>query len=626
MNALRSAASSTKPGSLLFFPKYTSDDAFPGTVNTLLTITNTNPRDAVSVRVFFVHDCLVEDLFVTLVANQSRTLTAGKQSPGQTGYAFAAAVNSEGLPTQFNWLIGAASLRDGRGHEAGYNAFAVAKRGAGPVRFNEGGGAADIIFDNNDYDRLPKRIAIDSLQNQDEAMGPAVNTDVAIFSPMRDLSVRPTDPFKLVATAYDSAGKAYPEDSEFACALYAGVTQIWTMAPFDSIISANRPGWAGFTAQIGAAAVPVLGLSLTDGASSAMHNARVMQTLEWLESFRMTIPTRLPDNSVADVVTEEQPDSNGATGAGESKAGSILLYPRFVSGDYGASQIHLTNTHPTQKVRLRVFFTGLIEPAQVKETIVTLQAQQTVTLQAREQVSNQRGQRGWMMAMAFDNSALPIQFNHLIGSAQVSETSGLRASFNALAIAKNNSDPVERGADVSTAELLFDDLNYDRLPATTAMAFVSSQVDNTTLLGFSRAPASLLDPPNTRAVANVMLYDELLAGFGAGLWRTEMRLNQIRPSALAPPITSTLQPGQHGWLKLISSTPVISWSLNMATQPFVVATNGNWRGGFSGDGNLHVLTTAESFTMKVPATNPNNQPPVAVVAPLPSTLSPIRTA
>ncbi len=608
-NAPRSAAGSTKPGSLLFFPKYTSDDASPSTVNTLLTITNTNPRDAVSVRVFFVHDCIVEDVFITLVANQSRTLTAGKESSGQTGYAFAAAVNSEGLPTQFNWLIGAANLRDGRGHEAGYNAFAVAKRSAGPVRFNDGRGAADIVFDDSDYDRLPKRIAIDSLQNQDEAAGPAVNTDVAIFSPMRDLSVPPADPFKLVATAYDSAGKAYPEDSEFTCALFAGVTQLWTTAPFDSIISANRPGWAGFTAQLGAAAVPVLGLSLTDGASSAMHNARVMQTLEWLESFRMTIPTRLPDNPVADVVTEEQPDSNGATGAGESKAGSILLFPRFVSGDHGASQVHLTNTNPTQKVRLRIFYTGLVEPAEVKETIITLEAQRTVTLQAKEQLSNQRG---WVMAMAINNSALPILFNHLIGSAQVIETSGLRASFNAIAIAKNDSDPVERGADVSTADLIFDDSNYDRLPATTAMAFVPSQADNATLLGFSRAPVSLLDPPNTRAVANVMLYDELLAGFGASLSRTEMRLSQIRPSALAPPITSTLQPGQHGWLKLISSTPVVSWSLNMATQPFVVAANGNWRGGFSGDGNLHILTSAESFTMKVPATNPNNRPPVAV--------------
>ena len=34
------------------------------------------------------------------------------------GYVMAVAVNSQGAPTQFNWLIGSASLRDDFGHEA----------------------------------------------------------------------------------------------------------------------------------------------------------------------------------------------------------------------------------------------------------------------------------------------------------------------------------------------------------------------------------------------------------------------------------------------------------------------------------------------------------------------------
>jgi hypothetical protein len=608
-NATRSVAGSTKAGSLLFFPKYTSDAASASTVNTLLTLTNANPRDAIAVRVFFVHDCLIEAVYVTLVANQSRTLTASKESPGQTGYAVAVAVNSQGLPTQFNWLLGQASLRDGRGHEASYNAFAVAKRSAGPVAFNAGGGAADILFDNTEYDRLPKRIAIDNLQNQDETAGPAVKTDVAVFSPMRSLGLPPADPFKLNATLYDSTGKAHVEASDVSCALNAAVDQVWTLPPLGSLIGPNRTGWAGFTAQAGDVAIPLLGLSLTDGPTQKMHNARVMQALDWIESFRMTLPVRPPDNPVADVPTQDQPEA-AATGASESKAGSLLLYPRFVSGGAGQSQLHLTNTHPTQKVRVRVFFTGLADPAQVKETILTLQPQQTATLEAGEVAD---GQRGWVLALAIDSRAVPIQFNYLIGSAQVGESAGQRASFNAFAVAKISPGAVERGANVTTADLLFDDVNYERLPATTAMAFVPSQSENATLIGFSRPPASLLDPPNTRAVANVTLYDELLASFGASLSRTEMRLGQIRSSVLAPPITNTLQPGQHGWLKLISSTPVFSWSLNMATRPFSAATNGDWRGGLNGDGNLHVLTAADNFTLKAPAVNPNNHPPVAAV-------------
>jgi HYR domain len=607
--APRSAASSTKPGSLLFFPKYTSDAVSTAAVNTLLTITNTNPRDAVAVRVFFVHDCVFEDLYVTLVANQSRTLLASRESPGRTGYAFAVAVNSQGLPAQFNWLIGSAILRDRRGHEGGYNAFAVAKRSGGAVRLNEGGGASDLVFDNAEYDRLPKRVAADSLQNQDEVAGPAVKTDVAIVSPMRNLRVKPADPFKLVATAYDSVGKVYPDEFAFACSVDASVGEIWKAAPFNSIISHNRPGWAGFGVRSGAEAAPVIGVSFTDGAAAPLHNVRVMQVLEWLDVFRMTIPIRFPDNPVADVLTPDQPESSGAEGAGEAKAGSLLFYPRFVSGELGAAQLYLTNTHPTEKVRLRVFFSGLVSPAEVKETILSLPPQQTVVLQANDHAPNQRG---WAMVMAVNSGGLPIQFNHLIGSAQVSETGGLRASFNALAVAKNTAGAVGRGSDAATANLLFDDVNYDRLPATTAMAFVTNQADNATTLGLSRAPASLLDPPITRAVATVTLHDEMLASFSASLSRTEMRLNQIRASVLTPPITNTIQPGQSGWLKLLSNSPVMAWSLNRAARPFTTAANGAWRGGFSGDGNLHVLTTAESYTLNVPATNPNNAAPVAV--------------
>ncbi len=609
-NAQRSAASSSKPGSFLFFPKFASDTGKPNDVNTLLTITNTNPRDAVTVRVFFVHDCTVEDLFLTLVANQSRTLIASKDFPGKTGYVMALAVNSQGLPAQFNWLIGNANLRDAAGHEASYNAFAVAKRSAGPVRFNDGSFSADVIFNNTDYDRLPKLGAIDNLQNQDPASGPSFKTDVAVFSPMSDLTGATAGVVKLTAVLRDSSGAAVSQQVNADCELNSKVEQVWAAPPFNSIIAANRPGWATFAAKNGDGAnLPVIGLSVTDGTSAALHNARMMQTLEWLESFRITIPVRQAENPVSDVVTQEQPDAiGGALGASETKAGSILVYPRFVSGSNGNTQLSLTNTHPTQKVRLRVFATGLGDPAQVAGSIITLLALQTVTLQADDVMPNQRG---WVMVMAIDGRALPIQFNYLIGSAQVNDAGGQKASFNAMAVARNSADSVKRNDDVRTADLLFDDENYDRLPATTAIPFVWSQVDNSTSLGFSRPAASLLDAPNTRGAATATLYDELLATFSANVPRTESKLNQIKTSILAPAITNSIKTGQHGWLKLLSGTPVFSWSLNLATAAFSVGNTSTWKGGFSGGGNLHILTTADAHTLKVPATNPDNHEPVA---------------
>lgn len=609
-NAPRSAASSTKPGSLLFFQKFTSDASKPNDVNTLLTITNTNPRDPVTVRLFFVADCTAQDLVLTLVANQSRTFIASKDVPNKTGYVAAFAVNSQGLPTQFNWLIGSASLRDAAGHEASYNAFAVAKRSAGPVHFNDAGASADIIFNDTEYDRLPKLAAIDNLQNQDPVSGPSFKTNVSVFSPLNDLTGTPANAIQLLATIHDATGAAVVQQIDAACGLNAGVEQVWTTPPFNSLITANRPGWATFAAKNNDnAPLPIIGLSLTDGANTTLHNARTMQALERLDSFRITVPAKQPDNPVSDVVTQSQPDSDGgAQGANETKPGSLLLYPRFVSGNNGSTQINLTNTHATQKVRLRIFASGLADQAQVKETMIVLPAAQTITLQADDLLPNQRG---WVIVMAIDGRALPIQFNYLIGSAQVNESGGQKSSFNALAVARNNPDPVNRNEDVQTADLLFDDENYDRLPATTAMPFVPSQVDNSTLLGYSRPVASLLEPPNTRGAASVMLYDELLAAFGANVPRTETRLNQIKPSVLAPAITNTIKSGQHGWLKLLSSTPVLSWSLNLATASFATDSS-TWRGGFSGDGNLFVLTAADSYTLKVPATNPDNHAPEAI--------------
>ncbi len=609
-NASRSAASISKAGSLLFFPKFTSDTTKPNEVNTLLTVTNTNPRDAVSLRVFFIYDCTADDLFITLVANQSRTFVASKEAPNTTGYAIVMAVNSQGLPTQFNWLAGHAALRDDSGHEAAYPAFAVAKRSAGAASFNSSGATADILFDNKDYDRLPKTVAIDNFQNQDPVSGPAVKTDIAIFSPQTDLGSTVSYGYNLNATLYDFAGASHSQDVKVSCGVAAGVGELWTTPPFDSVVSANRPGWGKISARgDNNSALPVIGLSLTDGATTAWHNARPMQTLEWLESFRLTIPIEAPGNPVADVVTHTLADVvSGGEGASESKAGSILLYPRFLTGANGTTQIFLTNTHPTQKTRVRVFFSGLSGTPEVRETILTLPAQQTVSLPADE-ISPE--QRGWLLVMAIDSRALPQQFNYLIGSAQVAEAGGLKNSYNALAVARLKQDAAARNEDVKTASLSFDDDEYDRLPGTVAMPFVPSQGDSASWLGFVRPANSLLETPNTRTTANVMLYDELLANFGASVARSEIRLNQIRSSVLSPPITNTIQPGQHGWLKLLSATPVFTWTLSSRLAPFTTS-GGSWRGGLNGSGQLLTLTTAENFVLNVPATNPNNHAPIAV--------------
>jgi hypothetical protein len=615
-NAPRSAASSSKAGSILFFHKYTSNTQAANNVNTLITLTNTHPSAGVAVRLSWVHGCTLDTTFVTLGGNQTRTLVASAENPNQTGYLMALAVSATGQPIQFNWLIGSASYRDARGFEATYNAFAVAKRSNGAAR-QASEGVAEILFNNVEYDRLPKQIAVDNLQNQDANAtdGDApVKTDVMVYSPLSHLANASTQNLKFDAVLNDQSGRPYPQVVDSACGLNSPVTSIWQGVAFNTVVTPQRQGYATFAGNVDNRAVPVLGLSLTEGANTPLRSARQLQALSWLDSFRMTVPLVPPPSAPNDPVTSNQPEAvGGSLGISESKAGSILLFPRFTSGIYGSTRLSLTNTHPAARVRVRVFFTGLIEPALVNENIITLQPNQTVTLNANDFAANQKG---WVAAIAIDGRAQPFQYNYLIGSAQVSEhTTGLATGYNALAVAKNSAGAATRNGDGLTTDLIFDDANYDRLPATLALNGVPNQQDNTTFFGFARPPLSLLETPNIRGSLNVTLYDDLLASFGATVGQLEVRLGQVRSNLQSPPITSTIQKGHRGWLKLASASPIFAWFNNLAGTPFG-AGGGAWTGGLNGGANLHILTLADTFLVRTPGNNPNNRPPIAEFEPI----------
>jgi hypothetical protein len=621
-NAQRSAASSSKAGSLLFFHKYTSNAQAASNANTLLTLTNTHPSAGIAVRLSWVHGCTVETSFVTLAGNQTRTLVASAENPNQTGYLMALAVSSTGQPIQFNWLIGSASYRDARGFEATYNAFAVAKRTNGAARLASEG-VAEILFNNTEYDRLPRQIAVTNLQNQDPNVTggeTALKTDVMVYSPLSNLASSSSQGLNFDAVLNDQSGRPYPQVVESPCGLNSPITSVWREVSFNSVVTPERQGYATFAAKNAAnQPVPALGLSLTEGVQSARHSALQMQVLSWVDSFRMTVPMTQPPSAPNDPITTNQPDAaGGSLGASESKAGSLLVFQRFTSGIYGNTQLSLTNTHPTLRARLRVFFTGLVEPALVNENIITLQPNQTTTLDANDFAANQKG---WVFVMAIDGRAQPFQFNFIIGSAQVSEqTTGMVTGYNALALAKNSAGAAARNSDGVTTDLLFDGINYDRLPATLALNGVANQTDNTTSFGFARPPLSLLETPNARGSLGVTLYDDLLASFGATIGQIEVKLSQVRNNAQAPLLTSTIQKGHRGWLKLSSSAPIFAWFNNQAEAPFAAGGGAAWTGGLKGGTNLQILTLADTYLLRTPGNNPGNRPPIAEFEPIDAVL------
>ena len=436
-NAPKSAIGNNKAGSILFFNKYTSDAGNPSGANTLVSLTNTNPRDGATVRLFFVRDCQIASQFLNLAANQTRTLMMSIEDPGKTGYIVAVAVNAQGVPTQFNWLIGAASIKDAQGHEAAYNAAGVAKRAAGAAAISGNSSFTELNFNDAEYDKLPQLIALDSIQNQDPSTGPtpesAERTDVAVISPLADLRNNGSQALKFTAIAYDQTGRPYPQVFDNTCGLNATVANVWNTPSINTYIQPNRPGWGTFAAtSADGAPAPLLGLSFSDGIGGPLRNARQMQALSRLDAFSIKVPINAPANPASDSATSNQPDAvGGALGASEMKAGSLLVFPRFTSGEHGSSRINLTNTHPTQRTRVRVVFTGLAGATEMKELLVTLNANQTVSINPLETASNQKG---WVIAFAINSQSLPQNFNYLIGSAQVREQGGAAFGYNALPI------------------------------------------------------------------------------------------------------------------------------------------------------------------------------------------------
>lgn len=610
-NGPKSAASSNKAGSLLIYAKYTSSANSPQAANTLISLTNTNPSDGVSVRVFFVHDCQVESIFLNIAGNQTRSLLASDINPGNTGYVIATAVDSNGWPTQFNWLIGSASLKDASGHESSYNAVSVSKRTGGPVPVLEGETEAKIRFNDTDYDRLPQLIALDNIQTQNPGDGALTErTDVAVISPQASLSNTQTQNLQFTAVAFDNTGRPYPKVVSGGCGLSGAVSQIWSDPALDSFIGPDNPGWGRFSASIDSAPVPVLGISLTDGTNTPRHNIRQMQVLSRLDSFTMTMPVAAPDSAANNVVTTNLPDADGGSlGASEMKSGSVLFYPRFTSGIYGSSRINITNTHPTQKARVRLFFTGLFDTPGVIESVISVLPNQTLSIDPNDYSPNQKG---WVVATVIDGTAKPANFNFLIGSAQVTEQTGLPAGYNAIAVAKNSAGSAAENPENQTAEILFNDVEYDRLPATLAVNGLFNQVDNTTYVGYFRPPTSLLEAPNARGSVQVTVHDELLGQYSAIMGNIETRIGLIRTSILAPPIVSTLTRGTRGWLKMAPGSPILPWVNNKADLAFSAQIgSGIWSGGIGGGQSFHVLALTDSFSMITNANNPNNNAPVA---------------
>jgi hypothetical protein len=244
-----SEVSDQKAGSLLIYNIYTSSSTSPTTQNTQLNITNTSSTSPIAVHVFFVDGatCSIADRFLCLTPNQTSTALASDQDPGTTGYVVAIAVDFNGHPALFNFLIGDLYVKFQSGHFANLGAEAFAKLGTANVISTDGSQGA-IFFDGlalpGSYNRVPRVLALDNIP----ARADGNDTLLIVNRIGGNLGIGAATLGNLFGILYDDGEGAHSFTFSGSCQLRSSLSNNFPrLAPrFELIIPAGSTGWMKF--------------------------------------------------------------------------------------------------------------------------------------------------------------------------------------------------------------------------------------------------------------------------------------------------------------------------------------------------------------------------------------------
>ncbi|MEP7274258.1 MAG: hypothetical protein ABI882_22375, partial [Acidobacteriota bacterium] len=150
-------------GSVLLYNYYTSG-ASPSSHNTGFALTNNHKSTGVFVHLFFVDgsSCVPADTFVCLAPKQTINFLASDLVPGETGYLWAIATDSNGVPSNHNFLSGRAEVTTATGIQAKLDAVAIAAIAAVPATADcTFGCIATLNFDGVHYGKVPRVLELD---------------------------------------------------------------------------------------------------------------------------------------------------------------------------------------------------------------------------------------------------------------------------------------------------------------------------------------------------------------------------------------------------------------------------------------------------------------------------------
>lgn len=299
--------------------------------------------------------------------------------------------------------------------------------------------------------------------------------------------------------------------------------------------------------------------------------------------------------------------------ASDQKRGSVLIFNIYNSSPVNANnentRINITNGNGYADAFIHLFFIDG-NTCNVADAFLCLTANQTASFLASDL---DPGISGYILAVATNELGVPISFDYLMGDEYVKMFTGHFANLGALAISTATDQlNVPSVNDGISAVLMFDGVNYKRLPHVLAIDNIPSRADGNDMMiilnriggdysiGASRIGAFfglLYDDAESAVsysyIANVCQFRATISN---GFPRTTPRVDTIIPT------------GRSGWTKLWPTGTADNRPFGGASDPIaltgiVINQNNNLKvasNAFSGGHLMHHLTLTPLVLIVIP--------------------------
>lgn len=268
------------------------------------------------------------------------------------------------------------------------------------------------------------------------------------------------------------------------------------------------------------------------------------------------------------------------------KPSSILIYPKYTSNasapQLGDTQINITNTSQTLDINIHLFAVDG-SSCSVADSFISLTRNQTATLLMSD---FDPGVTGYLIALATDGGSNKL--NWLIGDEYIRETDGRQANIQAIGVAKI-SDALIPDDGAGSGQLVFDGIQYERLPAAIGLSNFNSQVTDSTQINLLTPTSNLAlgtPPPSTRLFT--LVYNDVETAFSTSIsvsCYSTFLLNSLR---ITGGLNTQIPAGRTGWIRFNGSgKPIFGYAQNRGPV-------------FNGGHNMHVLQLLATYTITVP--------------------------